>query len=122
VTTESLEMRVRKLESRERRYQLVLRGMCSAAFAVVVAWGAMGFASKAQAKKPGETGKVVRANMFVMEDENGNTRAALAMSEGAPALGLYDEDGTPCAMLYVHKGKTRLALFDKQGDVAWQAP
>jgi len=60
--------------------------------------------------------KVIRANQFVLEDENGKTRAALDVAkDGVPGLYLYDDTGTPRIMLGVSKGGSVLALCDKNG-------
>ena len=37
--------------------------------------------------------KEIRANAFILEDENGNERADLAVHEDGPKLGLLDENG-----------------------------
>ena len=60
--------------------------------------------------------KVIRANQFVLEDENGKTRAVLDVGkDGVPGLYLYDDTGTPRIMLGVSKGGSVLALCDKNG-------
>jgi hypothetical protein len=37
--------------------------------------------------------KVVRANQFVLADENGETRAELTVKNAGPELSLWDENG-----------------------------
>jgi hypothetical protein len=60
--------------------------------------------------------KVIRANQFVLEDENGKTRAVLDVGkDGVPGLYLYDDNGTPRAMLGVGNYGSVLALCDKNG-------
>lgn len=88
--------------------------------------------------------KVIRANRFVLEDENGKERAALGMSGGTPELVLFGEnenirlsinvgeDG-PGLVLYGDDGEFRLGicvaedgrglvLFDEKGEAIWEAP
>ena len=66
--------------------------------------------------------KVIRANQFVLEDDNGKTRAVLDVGkDGVPGLYLYDDNGTPRAMLGVSKGGSVLALCDKNGR-GWEFP
>lgn len=45
--------------------------------------------------------KVIRANRFVLEDENGETRATLSMGRHGPELSLWDENGKGHAELTV---------------------
>jgi hypothetical protein len=60
--------------------------------------------------------KVIRANQFVLEDDNGKTRAVLDVGkDGVPGLYLYDDKGTPRAMLGVSNHGSVLALCDKYG-------
>jgi hypothetical protein len=88
--------------------------------------------------------KEVRANRFVLEDENGKSRAALGMDGDMPELILYGEnenlrlsicageDG-PGLVLYGDKGEFRLGictkengpglvLFNERGEAIWEAP
>jgi hypothetical protein len=70
----------------------------------------------AQAQGANIEPKVVRANQFVLEDENGKTRAVLDVGkDGVPGLYLYDDNGTPRAMLGVGNYGSMLALCDKNG-------
>jgi hypothetical protein len=84
--------------------------------------------------------KVVHANKFVLEDENGKPRAELSFNKDGPLLSLWDENGKPRAMLsgsglklWDENGKTRvfldvlkdmtvLSLRDENGKVVWEAP
>ncbi len=59
---------------------------------------------------------VIRANQFVLEDENGKTRAVLDVSkDGVPGLYLYDDHATPRAMLGVTHHGPMVALCDPTG-------
>ena len=60
--------------------------------------------------------KLIRANQFVLEDDNGKTRAVLDVGkDGVPGLYLYDDNGTPRAMLGASNHGSVLALCDKNG-------
>jgi hypothetical protein len=69
--------------------------------------------------------KEVRANRFVVEDENGKTRVVLSMiaagmavapaSGDGPVLTLYDENGKPRAHLGMDKTGLGLNLHDENG-------
>jgi hypothetical protein len=119
--TESLEDRLRKLEEKlartERRYRFVLAGIGIAVLACAVIWVVIGAAGRTQAQKPGETGKVIRANAFVLVDEQGDTRAVLAAGKDGlePGLCLFDEKGEVRAALSVSDDGPRLVLYDEKG-------
>jgi hypothetical protein len=94
--------------------------------------------------KPGEPESEVRANRFVLEDENGKLRAMLNVTKegaalvlfdekgdlratlgalkGGPGLDLFDENGEFRAGLNVRQEGPKLGLFDKNGRVIWSAP
>jgi hypothetical protein len=57
--------------------------------------------------------KEIRANRFVLEDENGKKRAELSMLIGGPGLTLYDGDGLPRASLVLIEGTAALHLSDE---------
>jgi hypothetical protein len=60
--------------------------------------------------------RVIRANQFILEDDNGKTRAVLDVGkDGVPGLYLYDDNGTPRAMLGVSTHGSMLALCDETG-------
>ena len=130
--TEDTEERLKKLERATRRYRLALVSM-GAVLACAVAWVVIGTAGRAPVQKPGEAGKVIRANRFVLEDENGDIRAALAepglvlydangqvragltMTDYGPSLALSDENGQTRAALGASKDGPLLALNDENG-------
>jgi hypothetical protein len=60
-------------------------------------------------------GKVIRANSFVLEDENGKMRATLAMTENGPMFSLSDENSKTRAALRVAKDIPSLSLHDVDG-------
>ena len=59
--------------------------------------------------------KEIRANKFALEDENGKTRAQLAMAKGEPELALFDENGKQRAGLGLGTGGPGLRLSDENG-------
>ncbi len=63
----------------------------------------------------GEGEKIIRANAFILEDEKGQTRAVLSMSENGPYLSLVDENGKIRALLSVDKDGPALFLRDDKG-------
>lgn len=60
-------------------------------------------------------GKIIRARSFVLEDEYGNLRAALAVDKGEPILALYDKKGKPRVMLGIRDSGAGLVLCDRYG-------
>lgn len=71
---------------------------------------------------PGASGTVIRANCFVLENEDGQCRAVLDVGEDGSRLVLRDENGKTRAGLAVFKGEPALVLYDAAGKVAWRAP
>jgi len=59
--------------------------------------------------------KKIRANSFVLEDENGKPRAGLSMTEDGPSLELYNEKGEVRVGLIVYKDAPLLTLLDENG-------
>lgn len=88
--------------------------------------------------------KEIRAKRFILEDENGKTRADLSVGKNNPGLWLFDENGKVRAslnigkdgsglglsdensktriVLYMGKDGPRLALFGENGKLIWKAP
>ena len=122
MVTGTTEERLEKLERTTRRYRLALAGPGIAVLAGVVIWVAIRCVSPAQAQNPVGAGKVIRARQFILEDENGETRAALYVDKDGPTLGLTDEKGQARAMLYVGKVGPVLGLLDEKGKSIWRAP
>jgi len=64
---------------------------------------------------PLRSGKVIRANNFILEDANGKTRALLGMTGDTPALSLCDESGKSRAVIGINEnGNPGFALFDSK--------
>jgi len=66
--------------------------------------------------------KVLRANNFILEDEKGQPRAALALLEEGSLLVLCDENAKCRAELKVDKDGPILSLFDENLKPIWSAP
>lgn len=115
---ERLEVLEREL-ARTRRRQ---RFMIIAATMALVAVALVGFANpatgRAGARQPAEGERIVRARMFVVEDENGKVRAKLGLDDawapGIVALHLLDEDEAPWFGAYGSSSAGgSMSLFDK---------
>lgn len=113
------EQRIEKLENEliraKRRNGILLLGACLLAVFLTLTWAGLGKLRPAYAKNT--TPKEIRAKEFIVEDENGNARATLAVSKDGPALSLMHENGKPLAMLAVVKKGVMLTLCDINGKV-----
>jgi hypothetical protein len=66
--------------------------------------------------------KEIRANRFILEDENGKPRGGLAVEKGSTVLFLLDENGKSRACLAAAKDGPMLSLYDENGKPrAWLA-
>jgi hypothetical protein len=112
-----LEHELGVLHRRNQRLQyglgLVVVGLC-------VAWFYTATLRTAQAQVPEP--KVVRATEFILEDINGDMRAALAVTKDGPGLGFYDASGTTRIALAVTKDHPGLGLYDAKGKAVWVTP
>lgn len=109
MVVETVEERLEKLERTTSRYRLALAGMGVVVLACTIIWVVAGATGCAHAAK------VIRANMFVLEDENGKVRAMLCMDSLNPSLALFDENGLFRVLLYVDKAGPGLSLWDEKG-------
>lgn len=64
----------------------------------------------------------VRTRRVTILDENGKTRALLAVDLEGPTLGLADEKGEVRARLVVNEDGPALCLADEYGKTIWKAP
>jgi hypothetical protein len=111
---ERLEVVERELAPSRRRTRRmwVALGLAGAVCAIV--WSLTTTTGSAQAQCT--SGKVIRANKFIVEDENGKNRAILCADTEGAGLWLSDENGKYCAELIALKnGSSRLSLSDKNG-------
>ncbi len=96
---EMLDMRIRRLESQNRRLKWL--GITLAALAVTTtAWGQTGGNTVAQAQK------------FELRDEAGRLRGELAILNGRPGLRFFDTDGNVQSLL----AQDSFSIFKKGGD------
>ena len=72
-------------------------------------------AFRARAQGSG-TAKLIRANTFILEDENGKVRGMLAVDHLGSGLTLYDEKGMPRTWLAVGKEGPDLNMNDENGN------
>ena len=133
---ERLEALERELENTKQHVRRLWVGLGLAVFLTcALVWG---FTATTGAAKG------IRANRFIVVDENGKTRAWMVADEGGSELVLADEnhkrcawlsigEGGPVLTLFDENGKTRVALsaaedgpklklFDDNGKVIWHAP
>jgi len=99
-----------RLEALETQYQHTKRQnrYLWGAVLLTVALGILGAA-------PYNPGKVLQANQFNLLDENGKTRAVLAMLAGGPTLAFYDEKGQTHAVLALSPDGPGLQFSDEKG-------
>jgi len=138
---ERLEVVERELAASRRRTKRLWISLGLAGVVCALAWSLT--ATTSTAKTQGAE-KVIRANKFIVEDENGKGRAVLSAYKYGPMLMLIDENGQPRAelsvptfgsslSLYEENGKTRavlgidkdgsgLWLYDENGKAIWRAP
>jgi hypothetical protein len=119
----TVEERLEKLErelaaaKRNNRRLLIAAGLLVGISAL--AWLITGSAGIVQAQEAEEvpnleileTGNIIRANGFILEDAEGRTRAELVMTEGEPRLRLLDEYGKNRAVLGMNEVKKEIGLF-----------
>ena len=104
---ESLEQELARVKRRTRR---LLQGVVclfatGCVFAVLIS-------TMGSAKAQGE--KVIRANKFVVEDQNGKTRVLLSVTNDGPSLSLSDQNEKIRTQLCAEK-ETGLTIFDQNG-------
>ena len=89
--------------------------------ALALVWASAASVPKAEAQGAAG-GRTVRANEFILEDENGKIRAWLRVDKGRPGLYLYDENGEVRAALGMGKDGPGLGLLDGAGKTIWRTP
>lgn len=90
---ERLQRLERELTRAKRRDHWLLVGLVLAAMMGFLGWTGMGAAVTAHAQPAAQAQKVISAQGFVLEDENGKNRAVLGMTAEGPVLRLLDENG-----------------------------
>jgi len=114
-TEERLENLERELASANRRNRWLLAVVGLAVIGLVLASTWTKTTAIAQAQGAGAVPKVVRANEFILEEENGKTRATLKVDKDGPKLALFDENGMSSASLGVGKDAALLRLYGENG-------
>jgi hypothetical protein len=109
--------RIENLEKGLASARRLNRWLLAAVGLALGVWILAGTFGPTMAAAPAAGGKEVRANHFVVEDENGKVRAVLAVFKDGPGLTLADENGNPRAMLIMGKGGPALTLSDENGKV-----
>jgi len=113
---ERLESMEKEMGRQKRRNRWLLGAILFVAGGLIVPGFIMTTASRARAQEPG-TAKEIRARSFILEDENGKTRAGLWVLKDNPILSLSDENGEARAVLYVLKDGPGLMLSDEKEEV-----
>jgi hypothetical protein len=113
---ERLEDMEREIGRMKRRNRWLLGAILLVAGGLVVPVAFDTTAFRARAQGVG-TAKEIRANSFVLEDENAKTRAVLSMLKGGPSLVLWGENGHSCVMLDADDNGPRLRLYDENSKV-----
>jgi hypothetical protein len=101
----------RELARAKRRNRWLLAAVGLAVAICAIAWAVMGGAQAVHAEGVAEGKKVIRANAFILEDDNGKPRAALLAGKDGPALTMFDAGRKSGAVLDVTADGPGLALF-----------
>jgi len=117
ITEERLEKVERELAATRRRSRWLMAALGLALGAFGLAWIFAGPAPTLQAQVGAGAERVVRANRFVLEDENGKVRALLGVTAEGPGLILHDENGKIRIVLDVAKDVPELLLLDENGEI-----
>jgi hypothetical protein len=112
-TEERLEKLERELACAHRRSRWLLAVLVLAVGGLCLARTWTSTTALAQAQGAIATPRAVRASEFILEDENGKTRASLNVGKDGPGLTLYSENGKGCAGLSVCTDTPSLFLRDK---------
>ena len=65
-----------------------------------------------------ETGKIIRATMFVLEDDQGRERGAFWADSNGPKFHLIYENGLPGIIISVKNNGTVLTLYDEKSEAS----
>ncbi|NIA08179.1 MAG: hypothetical protein GWP14_11195 [Actinobacteria bacterium] len=110
---EKLELELARTKRNSRRLILGGMGLFLGLSALLVAGRTTTSTVYAQEKTNDKT--VIRANAFILLDEQGRERGALSMYSFGPALTLLDEKNKTRAVLSVGKEGPNLSLADEKG-------
>ena len=112
---ERLEKVERHLRVEKRRNRWLLATVGLGVVGLVLAWILGGTTTTAQAQGASSGLKEIRAHRFILEDQNGKSRAELDVDKDGPGLALLDETGKPRVSLDVFKSGPILNLLDADG-------
>jgi hypothetical protein len=112
---ERLKNMERELGRVKRRNRWLLGAILLLAGGMVLAGVLRTTVPTAQAQGTG-TAKELRANKFVLEDNSGDTRALLWMTDNGPSLGLMDKKSKLRICLSADKEGPSLALYNENGE------
>ena len=112
---ERLEKVERHLRVEKRRNRWLLATVGLGVVGLVLAWILGGTTTTAQAQGASSGLKEIRANRLILEDQNGKSRAELAVDKDGPRLVLTDQNGKIGATLNLDKDGSGLALLDETG-------
>ena len=112
-TEERLETLEKELALTKRRIRRLLQGVvclfaAGCVFAVLLS-------TMGSAKAQGE--KVIRANKFIVEDQNGKPRVILAVNRDRPSLTMADQNGKTRTNLSVETNGPSLEMYDQNEKV-----
>jgi len=111
-TIMSTDERIEKMERQLARMRLFNRCLIACIVLSLGVW----FIEKtftAETAWAGPGVKEIRANRFILEDDEGTVRARLTVDAGGPALSLLDKNGKSRAVLSVDKNGSGLRLRDE---------
>ncbi|HUU30077.1 MAG TPA: hypothetical protein VM123_19910 [archaeon] len=111
---ERLEVVERELAVSRRRTRRLWISLGLAGAVCALVWSLTATTSTAKAQEPG---KVIRANAFIVEDENGKGRAMLNANKDGTGLSLRDENGQIRAGIDAYKDGPMLGLYDENEKV-----
>jgi hypothetical protein len=111
---ERLENMEKEMGRQKRRYRWLLGAILLLAGGLIIPAVFETTAFRARAQATG-LAKIIRANGFILEDEDGNNRAVLYMARNGPCLSFHDKNGNSRAMLVVDEDGPGLSMTDEKG-------
>jgi len=115
-TEERLAKVERELGRAKLRSRWLLAALGLGLGALALVWASAASVPSADAQGAVGAGpKIIRANAFILEDENGKVRGGLVVTKDGLGLNLVDENGKPLVELGVGPDGPRLALDNENG-------
>lgn len=116
-TEERLDKLEKELTRVKRQNRWLLAGAGVIVLTLVLARIFAGADNAAQAQGKGSEKKVIVANEFILEDEEGELRARLQVSKGGVGLSLCDKKGKPRVMMSVTEDGQGLGVYDEKDKI-----